>query len=252
VSSDVQGFAGDARDTGSFHTTRWGVVREAGARDGTRTRNALASLCATYWYPLYVFIRRQGCSAHEAEDLTQEFFYRFLQGETVQKAQPSIGKFRSFLLSCLKKFLINERVAAGTQRRGGGEAPLPLQPLTRDGETRYLIEPADTLTPEATFDRRWAFAVLDRTMADLRREYSAAGKRDVFEDLQGFLPNARSTLSRPELAAKRNISASAIDVAVHRLRQRFGALLRREVARTVSSDAEIDDEIRYLISVLSG
>jgi len=247
VSPNVEGSAGASEGMG-FHTTHWTVIEAAGGGDGTKTRDALASLCATYWYPLYTFIRRQCPSPHEAEDLTQEFFRQFLERQSVQKAERSVGKFRSFLLACLKNFLINERRAATAQRRGGGVALIPLP--TNDAETRYLHEPCDKLTPEAVFDRRWGFAVLERTMADLRREYTIGGKSSLFEDLQGFLPSGQGTLSREEVAARRGATVGAIDVAIHRLRQRFGALLRQEVARTVSSAAEVEDEIRYLISVL--
>jgi len=236
------------RGEAGFHTTHWTVVLAAGADDGTKTREALANLCSTYWYPLYAFIRRKGFAPHDAEDLTQEFFYRFLERHALEKARPSAGKFRSFLLVCLKNFLINERAAASAQRRGGGGVLVPLE--TGDAETRYLLEPMDNLTPEAVFERRWAFAVLEGTMTDLRREYSSTGKGALFDDLQGFLPSGRGTVSRSELAAKRNVGVGAIDVALHRLRQRFGALLRQQVARTVSSETEIEDEIRYLISVI--
>jgi len=247
----AQGFSRTAAaqsDGAGFQTTHWSVVLAAGTGEGTKTREALARLCETYWYPLYAFIRRQGSSPHEAEDLTQEFFYRFLERNAVEKAQPSAGKFRSFLLVCLKHFMVNERAAASAQRRGGGLAAVPLE--TGESETRYLLEPVDNLTPEALFERRWAFAVLDATMAELRREYSAAGKGDLFQDLQGFLPNGRGTISRADLASKRGVSPGAIDVALHRLRHRFGALLRQQVACTVSSEAEIEDEIRYLISII--
>src|SRR5262245_51029813 len=215
--------------------------------DGTAAREAVASLCTTYWYPLYAYLRRQGTSPHEAEDLTQEFFHRFLESNALAGVQPT-GKFRSFLLVCLKNFLANERERACAQRRGGGQPILPLE--SGEAETRYSLEPADHRTPEAMFERRWAFAVLERTMAELRHEYSKGDKRQLFDELQGFLPNGQGTVSRTELAAKRGVSVGAIDVAVHRLRQRFGALLREQVARTVSSEAEVDDEIRHLMSVL--
>ena len=231
-----------------FHTTHWTVVLAARENDGIVAREALASLCATYWYPLYAFIRRQGSDPHEAEDLTQEFFLRFLERHALENVQPAAGKFRSFLLACLKNFLANERERAQAQRRGGGQPLVSLD--SADAETRYALEPADLRTPEAVFERRWAFAVLERTLAELRREYATGGKRELFEALQGFLPGGDGVVSRAELAAKRGVSVGAIDVAVHRLRQRFGALLRQQVAQTVSSDAEVEEEIRYLISVI--
>ncbi len=233
-----------------FHTTHWSVVLAARAKDASSGKEALASLCSSYWYPLYAFIRRQGSSRDEAEDLTQEFFYRFLERNSLAYVQPAAGKFRSFLLACLKNFLANERERAHAQRRGSGQPLVPLD--STDAETRYSLEPADQRTSEAVFERRWAFAVLERTMNELRREYSTAEKRELFDDLQGFLPGGRGDVSRAELATKRAVSVGAIDVAVHRLRQRFGALLRKQVAQTVSSDAEVEEEIRYLISVIGG
>ena len=219
-------------------------------KDGIVAREALAGLCSTYWYPLYAFIRRQGASPHEAEDLTQEFFYRFLERDSLAFVQPSAGKFRSFLLACLKNFLSNERERANAQRRGGGRK---LIPLDSDGaKARYSLEPPDERTPEALYERRWAFAVLERTMTDLRREYAAADKIELFEALRTFLPGSDADVSRTELAAKRGMSVGALDVAIHRFRQRFGTLLRQQVSRTVSSDAEVDEEIRHLISLLSG
>jgi RNA polymerase sigma-70 factor (ECF subfamily) len=231
-----------------FRTTHWSVVLAAREKDGTGTREALASLCSTYWLPLYAFIRRQGSSPYEAEDLTQEFFFRFLERHSVGHVHLAGGKFRSFLLACLKHFLANERERAHAQRRGGGQSLVPL--TGTDAETRYSLEPADQRAPEAMFDRRWAFAVLERTMTELRQEYTTAGKSELFEAFQSFLPGGQGNVSRAYLAAKRGVSAGAIDVAIHRMRQRFGLLLREQVAQTVTCEAEVDEEIRYLISVI--
>src|SRR5438045_2141114 len=152
-----------------FHTTHWTVVLAARGRDGPTANQALGILCSIYWYPLYAFIRRQGSSPHDAEDLTQEFFFHFLERHSLGSVQPAAGKFRSFLLTCLKNFLANERERAHAQRRGGGRALVSLD--STDAETRYSLEPADKRTPEAVFERRWAFAVLERTMTELRGEY---------------------------------------------------------------------------------
>jgi len=229
-----------------FHTTHWTLVFAAGAGTGPVAQEALANLCGTYWCPLYAFIRRQGSTPHEAEDLTQGFFCQFLQRNALTRVQPNAGKFRSFLLACLKNYLSNERDRASAQRRGGG---LPMLRLDAgEAETRYLIEPADHLTPEAVYERRWAFAVLEQTMTELRRE--CAKRREQFEDFEGFLPGGHPTVSRADLAAKRGVSTGAIDVSIHRLRQRFGHLLRQQVAQTVSSETEVDEELRYLISVV--
>jgi RNA polymerase sigma factor (sigma-70 family) len=232
----------------AFATTHWTVVLAAREREGTAARLALASLCSTYWYPLYAFIRGRGSSPHEAEDLTQEFFLHFLERNALQRVRPEAGKFRSFLLACLKNFLANERERARAQRRGGGRPPVPL--ASGEAETRYSLEPSDHRTPDAEFERRWAFATVERTLAELRREYDGIDKRALFEELQGFLPCGEGSVSRGELAVRRGVSVGAIDVAVHRLRQRFGALLREQVARTVSSEAEVEEEIRHLIAAL--
>ena len=233
-----------------FHTTHWTVVLAAGAGEGVASQEALARLCSSYWYPLYAYIRRRGSTPHEAEDLTQGFFHYFLQRNGLTKAQPAAGRFRSFLLVCLKNFLTNEWARSQSDRRGGGQALLSLDGA--EAETRYSVEAPDNLTPDAVFERRWAFAVLDRAMAELRGEYSTGEKREQFEQLEGFLPGGGQEASRAELAAKRAVSVGAIDVAIHRLRQRFGALLREQVAQTVSSETEVDAEIRYLISVVGG
>jgi RNA polymerase sigma-70 factor (ECF subfamily) len=223
-------------------------VLAARQNEGLVAREALTDLCQTYWLPLYAFIRRQGYKPPEAEDLTQEFFYQFLERDSLAYVRPTAGKFRSFLLACLKNFLSNERQRTQTQRRGGGVAFLAINSV--DAETHYSCDPADDRTPEADFERQWAFAVLARTMKELKHEHDAAGKPETFEDLQGFLPGSTETISRAELAARRHVSLGAIDVAIHRLRQRFGALLRQQVAQTVSSESEVDAEIRHLITVL--
>ena len=233
-----------------FHTTHWTLVLDARDKNGTAAQEALAGLCAAYWYPLYAFIRRRGANPHEAEDLTQGFFCQFLERNALAHVQPSAGKFRSFLLVCLKNYLAKERERAQAQRRGGGRPLVPLDSI--EAETRYSSEPADHITPDVLFERRWAITILERTMATLRKEYSNEERRALFDDLQGFLPSGLEKASRQELAGKRGVSVGAIDVAIHRLRQRFGALLREQVAQTVSSEAEVEGEIRYLISVLGG
>jgi RNA polymerase sigma-70 factor (ECF subfamily) len=224
------------------------VVLAAREDDGTVARDALATLCTAYWYPLYGFVRARGFSPQDAEDLTQEFFRRFLEKNSLSNVNPAAGKFRTFLLTCLKNFLANEWERAHAQRRGGGQALIPLD--CGEGETRLSLEPADQVTPEALFDRRWALAILELTMKALKAEYAAKGKVDVFEELSGFLPGGRGNESRAELAAKKGVSPGAVDVAIHRLRQRFGSLLREQVAHTVASESEVDEEIRYLMSVM--
>jgi RNA polymerase sigma-70 factor (ECF subfamily) len=231
-----------------FHTTHWTVVLTARDKESAGAQEALGNLCSSYWYPLYVYIRRQGINPHEAEDLTQEFFHRLLQKEALAHVRPAAGKFRSFLIACLKNFLANEREHSSAQRRGGGRALIALDGL--EAETRYALEPAEHRTPEAEFERQWAWELLEQTLKELEREYSTARKSDLFDDLKGFLPGGQENGSRADLAAKRGVSVGAIDVAIHRLRQRFGMLLRHQVAQTVSSDKEVDEELHYLGTLL--
>jgi RNA polymerase sigma-70 factor (ECF subfamily) len=233
----------------SFHTTHWSVVLAAREQDdATLARQALGTLCSTYWYPLYAFVRRQGFGPHEAQDLAQEFFYQFLERHALKHVRPEAGKFRSFLLTCLKNFLVNQRERAQAQRRGSGQPVLSLDGAS--AETQYSLEPADRVTPELLFDRRWAMNVLDQALKALERDYAKRGQSDLFAALRGFLPSARGSESRAEVAAKHGMSPGALDVAVHRLRQRFGSMLREQVAQTVSSEGQVEEEIRYLISVL--
>jgi RNA polymerase sigma-70 factor (ECF subfamily) len=232
-----------------FHTTHWTVVLAAGQSHDTAGREALAVLCSTYWYPIYAYLRRSGSTRHDAEDLTQEFFSGFLKRDSLTNVSPMLGKFRSYLLACLKHFLANERRRAQAQRRGAGVQVIPLDSGAAD--TRYLAEPSHDITPDVLFERRWAFAVVDLAMKELQREYVQRGKGELFEQLRGFLPGDAPSASRAELAARHEMSPGAVDVAVHRFRQRFGELLREQVARTVSSAAEVEEELRHLISVLS-
>jgi DNA-directed RNA polymerase specialized sigma24 family protein len=232
----------------AFHTTHWSVVLAARDQGQPAASEALANLCSTYWYPLYAFIRRNGFGPQDAEDLTQEFFFRWLAKDSLLHVSPAHGKFRSFLLVCLKNFLSNERERAGAQRRGGGYAAIPLS--AGEAETQYLLEPVDHATPEVLYEQRWASIVLERALDRLRQEYARRERADVFGALEGFLPGSEAGVSRTETATRLGMSAGAIDMAVCRLRQRFGAVLREEVAQTVSSANEVEQELRYLISVL--
>jgi RNA polymerase sigma-70 factor (ECF subfamily) len=237
-----------ATEAMGFHTTHWTVVLGARSENGPAAAEALASLCSTYWYPLYAFIRRSGFTRHDAEDLTQGFFHSFLKRDLLTNVSPLAGKFRSYLLTCLKHFLSNERRRNQTQRRGDGVQPIPLDGDT--AETRYQAEPADNVTPEVLFERRWAYTVLDHVLEELRREYVQRDKGALFDDLRALLPGDAAGVSRAELAVRHGMSVGAVDVALHRLRQRLGVLLREQVVRTVSSPAEVDEELRYLVSVL--
>lgn len=232
-----------------FHTTHWTAVLAAGAHNDTLSKEALANLCSVYWQPIYAFIRRQGSTPHEAEDLTQAFFFHFLEKQSITRVTQAAGKFRTFLLTCAKNFLTNEREHVHAQKRGSGQKVIPLE--NHEAESHYQLETANRLSPDSIYQKRWALALLECTLSELRREYNLANKEDVFEDLQAFLPCGHGETSRVALATRRGVSVGAIDVALHRLRQRFGAILREQVRRTVSSDQELEEEIRYLMLVIS-
>jgi RNA polymerase sigma-70 factor (ECF subfamily) len=231
-----------------FTTTHWSVVLTAGQADSPGAAAALETLCRTYWPPLYAFIRRHGHSPEEAKDLTQEFFARFLKGNNLAATSPQKGRFRSFLLAVLKHFLINEWRGQQCQKRGGGQIAISLDAQLT--ETRYQAEFVETATPESVFERHWAYTVLDQTRQRLREEYVGAGKGDLFDLLTETLSGEKRTTPRAELAARCGISVGAVDVAVHRLRRRYGELLRQEIAHTVSQPGDVEDEIRYLQAVL--
>jgi RNA polymerase sigma factor (sigma-70 family) len=233
---------------GRFATTHWSLVLAATGTEDTRGQEALAKLCQVYWYPLYAFVRRQGHSPHDAQDLTQEFFARLLEKDYLGDVDRSKGKFRSFLLVALKHFLSKEWARAKTLKRGGGHTLVPLDALS--AETRYSREPADNVTPERLFERRWALTLLDQVLTRLSEEYEATGKRAMFEQLQGCLTGDRNSLPYAELAARLGMTEGAVKVVVHRLRQRYRGVLREEIAQTVANPAEIDDEIRELFSAL--
>jgi RNA polymerase sigma-70 factor (ECF subfamily) len=209
----------------------------------------METLCRSYWPPLYAFIRRRGHSPEEAEDLTQEFFTRLLKRNDLATTSPERGRFRTFLLAALKNFLINEWHREQCQKRGGGQAAISL--AAEPAEARYQAELLDTDTPESVFERHCAYAVLEQTMTRLRQEYARAGKSDLFDLLQETLSGEKRGTPRADLAARCGISVGAVDVAVHRLRRRYGELLREQIASTVSRPEEVEEEIRYLKAVLA-
>lgn len=203
----------------------------------------MEELCGTYWYPLYAYVRRCGYDSHEAEDLTQEFFARLLAKNYLADVDRAKGKFRSFLLASLKHFLANEWDRAQAKKRGGGHTIISL-----DAETRYRQEPMDELSADKLLDRQWAIALLDQVLARLGAEYADAGKSEVFEQLKNSLTGNRDSIPYAAIAAKLDTTEGAVKVAVHRLRQRYRKLLREEIAHTVASPAEIDEEIRHLFA----
>jgi RNA polymerase sigma factor (sigma-70 family) len=233
----------------AFVTTHWSVVLTAGSGDGTRAHDALARLCQTYWYPLYAYVRRRGFSPHDAEDLTQGFFTRLLQTHFPGDARREKGRFRWYLLASMNHFLANEWDRARARKRGGGQAAISLN--AEAAESRYQLEPAETLTAEKIYERRWALTLLDAVLQNLEREQESIGKKQQFDALRFCLTGERSKLPYAELAAGLGSSEGAVKVAVHRLRQRYRELLRAEIANTVSSPDEVEDEIRHLFAVLA-
>src|SRR5262245_45034471 len=235
--------------TGSsqFPATRWTLVVAAADPQRKETRSALVSLCENYWYPLYAYLRRRGYPADQAQDLTQEFFVRVLEGRYIDRADPQKGRFRSFILTSLKFFVADERDRDRAQKRGGGGV-LPLE--FEVGEERYQREPAHDETPERIFERRWALAVLDRVIERVRTEFILHGRPEHFERLKVFLL-AQSDTPYAELARELNTSEGALKVAIHRLRKRYRELFRQEIADTVADPAEIESELRFLATALT-
>ena len=233
-----------------FVTTHWSVVLTAGSSNTTAGLEALSKLCQAYWYPLYAYVRRRGYSPPDAEDLTQEFFARFLEHRWVANADREKGRFRTFLLSALNHFLANEWDRARAQKRGGGVPLLALE--FRQAETRYGREPADNATPEQHYERRWAAALLERVLDRLRREHDQENKGELFAALHSCLVGERASQPYDQLARQLHLSVGAVKTAVHRMRQRYRHLLRDEIAQTVHTPDDVDAELRYLIGVLGG
>lgn len=230
-----------------FLTTRWTIVRRARESDTTGARAAMAELCKTYWPPLYAYVRRSGGTPHDAEDLTQGFFARLLRLDSLARVSRERGKFRAFLLASLKHFLSDERDFARAQKR---DATLTFSLDAAAAEDRYRAVPDDALTPDQVFERQWAMTLLETVMERLRREYESSGRGELFSALRFAIVGEKSTDSA-ELAARLGLSDEALRVAIHRLRQRYRAALREELAHTVSSESEVLDELRALRLILS-
>jgi len=238
----------DAPVPARFPSTRWSLVLVAGDPDAPLARESLAALCEAYWYPLYAYIRRRGHRPAQAQDLTQDFFARALEKGLLGEADPSRGRFRSFLRTVCAHFLANRHDWDQARKRGGGRTFLPIDSV--DAEGRYARELANGLTPDRIFDRTWALTLLGRVLDQLGREYEEAGKAVTFEALRGVLAGDPDVSSYAAVAARLGTSEGAARVAAHRLRRRYGELLRQEIAATLSDPADIDDEIRDLFAAL--
>jgi RNA polymerase sigma-70 factor (ECF subfamily) len=232
-----------------FVTTHWSVVLSAKDNDSFRSAEALETLCHTYWHPLYTFVKRRGYSPADAEDLTQEFFAWLLERNWLGRADQERGRFRSFLLTSICNFLANQWDKARTQKRGSGRI-VSLQ--SHEAETGFVLEPADSLTPEQSFEWRWALTLLDQVMNRLSAEFVRDGKTELFATLKPCLLGERTMQPYAILASKLAMTEGSVKVAVHRLRQRYRQLLRDEIANTVAKPEEVEDELRYLFAVLAG
>ena len=231
-----------------FPPTRWSLVGRAGDQHTNIATDALESLCRAYWYPLYAFARRSGNSPHDAQDWVQSFFEYLLEHRLVSKAEPGRGRFRSFLLATFKHFISTERRRQAAQKRGGGRPLISLD--EQSSEERYICEPADLHTPETLFELSWARTVLARVAASLEQEYAAAGKREAYRILQPHIQSGRQSSSLAETARALGKSEDAVKSAVQRLRQRSQQLLREQIAETVTTRDEVEQELQHLRQVL--
>ena len=233
-----------------FATTHWSVVLAAGGGDSPQATAALEQLCRAYWFPLYAFVRRQGHAPEDAQDLTQGFFARFLEKHSLELADPARGRFRTFLLACLKNYLAEEHRHTGRLKRGGEQTLVSWD--AQSAEERYRSEPLEQMTPEKIYERKWALALLEQTLTRLSQEESAADKARLFAALKDFLWGEKGSASYAEIGEQLELSEGAVKVAVHRLRRRYRDLLREQVAQTVARPEEVEPELRHLIAVIRG
>ena len=239
----------ERRQGNAFATTRWSMVIAVRDLESPESRAALARLCETYWYPLYVYVRRQGYSSEDAQDSTQAFFAHFLEKGSFARADRKRGRFRTFLLTSMKRFLINERQWSTARKRGGSYRIVSLDKA--DPEELFSREFLDESTPETAYERNWAKMVLKQVLMNLREEFEVRKKVDLFEHLSQFLWGSEGGGSYEKVALDLNLSVGALKVAVHRFRHRYRELRRTEIAETLVRSEDIDDELRHLVAVLS-
>jgi DNA-directed RNA polymerase specialized sigma24 family protein len=233
----------------AFPATPWSVILQAGATDSPGAAHALERLCRMYWYPLYAFLRRQGMTPHDAEDLTQSFFAHLFEKNALKTLGQEKGKFRSFLLAACTNFLRDERDRATAQKRGGGHQIVPLD--AAKAEELYETEPASELDALKLFERRWAFTLLNAAIARLRGEYETTGKKELFDKMEPYLTREIDDRFYAEEAPGLKLTEGAARVALHRMRRRFGTLLRSEVAYTVSDPGHVEAELRQLLAAIA-
>jgi len=231
----------------AFTTTHWSIVLEAQG-ESPAAQEALEKLCRMYWRPIFAFLRRQGVPPEEAEDITQGFFAELLERRSLSAVRKEKGRLRSFLLGGLKYFLANEERRATAVKRGKGQRLIPLEEL-RAGE-RIETEPADPITAEMIYERRWALTVLERVLSRLKDEYQTTNSAELFDSLKQLLPDEAGASSQATIAARLGMSENAVRQAFYRFRQRYQSLLRDEIANTVATPGDIEDELRHLIAIL--
>lgn len=233
-----------------FTTTHWSVILSAGLEESEGASEAMEQLCRTYWFPLYSFVRWQGFAPAEAQDIIQGFFEQFLEKEYLKSVDRDLGRFRSFLLASIKHYIMNERKRAGRKKRGGDVTILSLD--QEEIESRHRADACLESSPEKAFDHRWATTVMGQAMERLETEYGESGKGELFQRLKKFLSTDPDEGEYAALASALDMTKSAVSVGVHRLRQHYGELIRVEVAHTVTHAFEVEDEMRYLYSILTG
>ena len=233
---------------GKFPQTRWSLVLSARELDSAMAVRALSELCEVYWFPIYVYVRRRGYQAHDAEDLTQGFFASLIRRKAFANADSERGKLRSYLLGCLKHFLSDEKAKADALKRGGQATIVSYDAL--EAEQRYQMEPRDEVSPEVIYEKRWAATLLNNVTDRLRAEYEEAGKVAVFSELQTFLTWGSDPGAQAEAAAKLGITGNAVRLTVLRMRKRYALLVREVIADTVSTPEEVEEEITYLFGTL--
>jgi RNA polymerase sigma-70 factor (ECF subfamily) len=238
----------DMPENGEFGTTRWSLVISAGRDSSPDSKQALTSLCETYWYPLYAYARRRVVDVDEAQDLTQAFFAELLEKNYVGSAVPDRGRFRAFLLTAFKHFLSQQWEKAKAQKRGGGRAPISLD--FESAGSHFRIEPASGLTAEQSYDQQWAIALLSQIMDRLEADFEQAGKAKQFDELKGFIIGDHAGTTYAQVAERLNMTEAAAKKSASRMRRRYGELLREEIAQTVAGADEVEDEIRNLFATL--
>jgi RNA polymerase sigma-70 factor (ECF subfamily) len=245
-------FSHQGAEVSRFPTTRWTLIVDADSADSVSAREALTELCDIYWHPLYVFVRGMGHSIEDAQDLIQGFFAKFLAAGSIRSVDRSKGRFRSYVLTAVKRYIIDERARAAARKRGGDVAMVPLDVDFAEGERAYRLLAAEGVEPDRLYDRKWALLLLHRVLLRLRAEYDRSEQSERYDVLIPYVTGDREGATYTEAARRLDLSEGAVRVAVHRLRKRYFEALRLEVADTVRDESDIEGELRYLLAALRG